>query len=120
MTKSEKYIKENPNMQMHLIPDKFGNGKQLIKFFYREQINLFNQGFLAYVDNQQWKKDRRCVMAMVEEYLVENEGIVDEEEFEGIEYLGAIRTPKFTEWFKEQFPKIDLRYGGVCYFSEVS
>jgi len=110
MTKVEKYITENPEYEMYLVDKKFGNGKLLIKFFYREQIRQFKQGFLAYVDNQKWLKDNHAVMDEVQEYLIENQGIFDEDDYEK-EFDGD-----FDNWRKEQFPKIDLEYGGVCNF----
>ena len=114
MNKAEKYIKENPEYKMYLVDKKFGNGKQLIKFFYRHQINNFNQGFLAYVDNQQWAKDHHSVMDKVQDYLIESEGIIDETDFDKKLHKD------FDLWLKSEFPKIDLRYGGVCHFDAVA
>lgn len=134
MKKSEEYIKKNPEYDMCLVDKKFGNGKLLIKFFYNRQINGHNQGFLAYVDNQKWLKDNHEVMQEVEDYLANNgTGVIYDEDFvndynedfdaditledvEGDDELSK----KYEDWFKEQFPKIDLIYGGVCHFSAVS
>ena len=114
MNKVEKYIKENPEYEMYLVDKKFGNGKLLIKFFYREQVNQFKQGFLAYVDNQKWLRDHHAVMDEAQEYLIETEGVLDEADYDN-EFDGNI-----DDWRKEQFPKIDLEYGGVCHFDVAS
>ena len=114
MNKAEKYIKEHPEYEMYLVDKKFGNGKLLIKFFYREQVKSFKQGFLAYVDNQKWLRDHHAVMDEVEEYLIETEGVLDEDDYDN-EFDGNI-----DDWRKEQFPKIDLEYGGVCHFDVAS
>lgn len=110
MNKAEIYIKENPEYEMYLVDKKFGNGKLLIHFFYREQIRQFKQGFLAYVDNQKWYRDHHAVMDEVQDYLINKEGVLDEADYDN-ELDGDI-----FYWRKEQFPKIDLEYGGVCYF----
>lgn len=133
MTKAEKYIKDNPEYKMYLVDKKFGNGKQLIVFFYRNQVNMFKQGFLTYVDNQKWIKDHHAVMDEVEQYLIENEGVIDDGYF--IETYNEDNNTNFTindilendeayllykDWLGEQFPKIDLEYGGVCFHDAVS
>ena len=130
MTKAEKYIKDNPEYEIYLVEKKFGNGKQLIQFFYRTQVNWFKQGFLAYVDNQKWERDRHDVMDEVQNYLAENieEFVHDDfkEEYEcdfndGLTNLSyeEFYEENFEDWLKEQFPKIDLEYDGVCYFDKV-
>ena len=127
MTKAEKYIKERPDYQMHLVDKKFGNGKLLIEFFYRDQVRRFKQGFLAYVDNQKWIKSSCDVMNEVQDYLIENEGVIDVSDFAyDIECNDCIQISDmpycekheadYKVWEKNQFPKIDLEYGGVCHF----
>lgn len=133
MNKVEKYKKANPEYEMYLVDKKFGNGKQLIKFFYNRQINNYNQGFLAYVDNQKWIRDRHKVLEEVEEYLVTNEGIVEDDDFiENYEedfgvkitmeeiYNNEELLKDYQEWLKDEFPKICLYAGGVCHFDAVS
>jgi hypothetical protein len=132
MTKAEKYIKNRPEYNFFLVNKKFGNGKQLIEFFYRAQFCLCNQGFIAYVDNQRWKKDRHGEMDLVEKYLIENEGngefdiddfleYYNEEIYEGNTNLSYedFYDERFELWLKEQFPKIDITCGGVSYFNSV-
>jgi hypothetical protein len=132
MNKAEKYIKGHPEYEMHLVEKKFGNGRQLIKFFYNSQINSFKQGFLAYVDNQKWLKDRHEVMEEVQSYLLEDFGEIDDSEFFDNYYedFGISITltnvyddetilKAYNEWRKEQFPKLCMDGGGVCYFDVV-
>ncbi len=115
---------------MHLVDKKFGKGNLLIKFFYREQIRRFKQGFLAYVDIHRWENNHHAVMQEVENYLIETEGVVEKSDFaedmkeDGFDCCINISNmnycekheKEFYEWFEDQFPKIDLEYGGVCYF----
>jgi hypothetical protein len=95
--------------EIYLVPKKFGNGKQLIHFAYRNQSDI-GQSFCAYVDNQKWAKDRDNTFNEVQDYLIEEKGVIFEDDFEddGLE--------NYEDWFKDQFPKICLEYGGVCYF----
>ena len=133
MNKAEKYIRENPEYEMYLVDKKFGNGKKLIKFFYNRQINGHNQGFLAYVDNQKWAKDNHAVMDEVQNHLIENEGVIDDGDFledynesndisfsNSDIYKNDFLKKEYDAWFKEQFPKICLYGGGVCYFDCVT
>lgn len=133
MNKAEKYIRENPEYEMYLVDKKFGNGKKLIKFFYNRQINGHNQGFLAYVDNQKWAKDNHAVMDEVQNHLIENEGVIDDSDFledyneynnisfsNSDIYKNDFLKKEYDVWFKEQFPKICLYGGGVCYFDCVT
>ena len=133
MNKAEKYIRENPEYEMYLVDKKFGNGKKLIKFFYNRQINGHNQGFLAYVDNQKWAKDNHAVMDEVQNHLIENEGVIDDSDFledyneynnisfsNSDIYKNDFLKKEYDVWFKEQFPKICLYGGGVCYFDCVA
>lgn len=122
------YIKQNPEYNMYVVNKVFGDGKTLIKFFYRDQIHLFNQGFLAYVDSKAWEEDKYKVHEEVEKYLAETEGTIDktdwarEMEEDGFDccinntnnYHCEKHEKEYMEWFKDQFPKIDLEYGGVC------
>jgi len=115
---------------MHLVDKKFGKGNLLIKFFYREQIRRFKQGFLVYVDIHRWENNHHAVMQEVENYLIETEGVVEKSDFaedmkeDGFDCCINISNmnycekheKEFNEWFEDQFPKIDLEYGGVCYF----
>lgn len=129
-TKAEKYMKKNPGYNFYLVDKRFGNGRQLIQFFYRDQLHCFNQGFLAYVDSQRWKYGRHEVMDEVEKYLCGNTGAFDYDDFrevyrddvaEGYTTLsfGEYHDRYFEGWLEEQFPMIDLHYGGVCYFDAV-
>lgn len=79
---AEEYIKAHPERQMFIIPKIFGDGKTLIKFFYRNQIQFFNQEFLAYVDSSRWEYEHHKVHEEVEKYLIENYGVIDIEDFE--------------------------------------
>lgn len=79
---AEEYIKGHPERQMFIIPKILGDGKTLIKFFYRNQIQFFNQGFLAYVDSSRWGYEHHKVHEEVEKYLIENYGVIDIEDFE--------------------------------------
>lgn len=133
--KIEKYIKDHPDYEIHLVDEIFGEGDLLIKFNYREQFMQFKQCFLARVSREKWDDDRHEVMREVEEYLAEDGiGVVCKEDFageEGVEedgfeccieadgYHCENHEKEFDEWFKDQFPKIDLTYGGVAYFDEV-
>ncbi|MDR2146429.1 MAG: hypothetical protein LBE91_08230 [Tannerella sp.] len=132
MTKAEKYIKKHPELELFLIPKKFGNGKQLITFHYRDQINLHKQGFLAYVDSHGWRNDRYDEMERVQQYMeteqymedagLNHSGIFTEDDYN--EYFESEITDGYTpdgylEWHKKQFPGADLTYGGVCYFGKV-
>ena len=132
MSKLKKYIKENPEYEMYLVDKRFGNGKQLIKFFYNGQINGFKQGFLAYVDTKKWRRDQHEVMDEVQDYLIEKIGVIDDNDFiedynEGNQteitmsdiYNNEELLSKYNEWYKEEFPKICLFGGGVCHFSAV-
>lgn len=134
MNKAEKYKQKNPSLQMHLVDKKFGLGNLLIEFFYREQLNQFNQGFLAYVDKRKWEGDHHQVMNEVEAYLLETTGEINKQDFafdmqeDGLECCintsnddcCEIHKSKFKEWFRKQFPKVDLEYGGVCHFDIVN
>jgi len=124
MTQVEKYLKEHVNYDMHLVDKKFGNGKQLVQFFYREQQSQFKQGFLAYVDNQRWKYDQHEIMSEVENYLIESEGIIDESDFVELNEYDCCKNEicekhesEYKQWYKDEFPKIDLHYGGMSYFN---
>jgi len=132
MNKAEKYIEKKQGYEFHLVEKKFGNGKQLIEFFYNGQINGFKQGFLAYVDNQRWKRDENQVLEEVQNYLLEEIGEIYDEDFienyredHGITitmsdiYDDDDLLSKHNEWYKDEFPKICLYGGGVCYFGEV-
>jgi hypothetical protein len=133
MTKLQKYIKDNPDYDMHTVDKKFGNGKTLIQFFYREQVTKFKQGFLAYVDSMAWDKDHHDVMSEVQKYVAETNGVIDKTDFkydmqeDGFECCintknnssCDLHEKDFDEWLKSQFPKIDLEYGGVCFFDKV-
>ena len=126
MTKAEKYINDNPDYEIFLLPNRFGNGKQLITFNYREPFRNFNQQYLAYIDNQKWLHDRHAVMDEVEEWLIENYGIIEKEDFSELNiccqnvanqnYYCKKHEKDFYAWFKDEFPKIDLEYGGVSNF----
>jgi hypothetical protein len=133
MNKIEKFKKENPEYYMYLVEKKFGNGKQLIKFFYNYQVNRFSQGFFAFVDNQKWLIKRHEIMQEVQNYLIENIGVIDDSVFfdnyyedYGIQitltsvYNNEIILQEYREWRKDQFPKICLDAGGVSYFDSVS
>lgn len=124
----QQYIKQNPDYNMYVVGKVLGDGKTLIKFFYRDQIHLFNQGFLAYVDSKAWQEDKSKVHDEVEKFLAETEGVIDKTEWamdmqeDGFDccintknnYHCGKHGKEFDEWFKDQFPKIDLEYGGVC------
>ena len=126
MNKVEQYKKQNPKYKMHLVDKTFGKGNLLIKFFYREQIRQFKQGFLAYVDTHKWENNHHAVMQEVENYLIETEGIVEKSNFSEDGFDCCIKISnmnycekhekEFYEWFEDQFPKIDLEYGGACHF----
>jgi hypothetical protein len=133
--KIDKYIKDNPDEEIHLVDKIFGKGNLLIKFNYRQPYMNFKQCYLARVDKDKWDDDRHEVMRKVQDYLAEDGiGVIYKEDFageEGIEDDGfecCIKSDnnycenhekEFDEWFKDQFPKIDLEYGGVAYFDEV-
>lgn len=124
MTQLEKYIKENPEYDMYLVDKKFGNGKQLVKFFYSQQQSQFRQGFLAYVDNQRWKYDRHKIMTEVENYLIETKGVIDRGDFSELNEYDCCITEicekhesQFNDWLKDEFPKVDLNNGGMSYFN---
>jgi hypothetical protein len=129
MNKAQKYIKEHSEYEIHVVEKAFGNGKQLIQFFYKAQAQV-NQGFLAYVDNQRWKYERHEIMDEVEKWMVENIGAFDHddfyEEYTDFFFMGYTNLTYneyfeeyFEEWEKGQFPKVDLEFGGVSFFDEV-
>jgi len=129
--KIEKYIKDHPDYEIHLVDEMFGEGDLLIKFNYRDQFMQFKQCFLARVSQEKWDDDRHEVMQEVEAYLADDGfGIIDFQDFAAENGFKCCRKSKndhycenhekeFDEWFKDQFPKIDLTYGGVAYFDEV-
>jgi len=130
----KKYIEKNPNEEIHLVDKIFGKGNLLINFNYKEPYLNFKQCYLARVDKDAWCNDKHDVMQEVEDYLADDGiGVIDKEDFvndynedfdaditledvEGDDELSK----KYEDWFKEQFPKIDLEYGGVCFFDAVS
>ncbi len=127
MNKIKKFLSENPELTMHVVEKKFGNGKQLIQFFYKNQIVHFKQGFIAYVDNQKWLKNRHSVMDEVERYFCENGEVIEKLDFaDEIEcndctenennYFCEKHESDYWEWYENEFPKIDLEYGGVSFF----
>jgi len=133
--KIEQYIKDHPNYEIHLVDKIFDEGDLLIEFCYREQFMQFNQCFLARVSRDKWDNDRHEVMREVEYYLAdEGQEVIYREDFAGEEgeeedgfeccieadgYHCEKHEKEFDEWFKDQFPKIDLKYGGVAHFDEV-
>lgn len=133
----KKYIEENPNEEIHLVDKIFGKGNLLIKFNYREPYLNFKQCYLARVDEDDWWNDKHDVMQEVEDYLADDGyGVIykedfagEEEDIEDNEFNCCAKSDdnhcenhekEFDEWFKEQFPKIDLEYGGVAFFDVVS
>ena len=119
MSKLNKFLKAHQDYDIHLVGQKFGNGKQLIQFFYRRQVNEFKQGFLAYVDNQKWLRDKHEVMDEVENYLIENNGVIKDDNYEEDFGIKPDRESEdYKNWVKEQFPAICLLEDGVCYFDK--
>lgn len=129
---AEQYIAEHPYYEMHVVDKVFGDGKVLMKFFYRDQHHIHNQGFLAYVDTKDWEND--TALAQVEEYLVEQYGTISHSDFaedmeeDGFPCCKEIRNnyycekhaDKYHAWVKDKFPAIDIEaYGGVSHYDIV-
>ena len=131
--KKQKKIQEQfcPDNQMHLVDKVFGDGKKLIVFYYREQLDKYKQGFFAYVDSEEWKEDKSSVMDEVQNYLIATVGVIDEGDFAELkeyqcckdttnDYSCEEHREEFEEWLANEFPKIDLTYGGVCHYDSLS
>lgn len=128
---AEQYIAAHPDYEMHVVDKVFGDGKVLIEFFYRDQIHIHNQGFLAYVDSKDWENG--TALEQVEQYLVEQYGTICHSDFaedmaeDGFEccnesnnYACEKHYDKYQEWVKDKFPAIDIEaYGGVCHYDIV-
>ena len=119
MNRLKNFLKNHKEYDIYLVDKKFGNGKQLIQFFYRRQVDMFKQGFLAYVDNQKWLIDKHAVMDEVENYLIENNGVIKDDNYEeDFDKKPDHKSEDYKNWVKEQFPAICLLEDGVCYFDK--
>ena len=124
----EKYKNEHLDYEIHVVDKIFGKGNLLIQFNYREPFLQFKQCYLAIVDEDDWYNDNHAVMQEVEDCLVYSVGVVYKEDFaddelkccdESNNHHCENHEKEFDEWFKNQFPKIDLEYGGVAFFDSV-
>lgn len=68
----DKYIKQNPNEEIHLVDKIFGKGNLLINFNYRDPYLNFKQCYLARVDKNKWLNDNADVTIQFKDGIIGN------------------------------------------------